>query len=122
RRVYDRIVGEISTEGIRVVDEAASATVTYRHYRAPRRRYGYRRTRTGVVLALTDRRLLVASRGGPLIDVPWPQARAGGLRTSLDGDSLLVAFEAAAFAADRSGSVEVRVRSPQAAAAAAMAE
>jgi hypothetical protein len=113
---------ELYAEGIEVLDDAASATIIYRHYRAPGRRYGYRSTRTGVALALTDRRLLVQSRGGSVINVPWQQARSGGLMTTLDGDRLLVAFEAAAFSANQSGRVEVRVRSPQAATAAAIAE
>ena len=118
----DGLRSELSTEGIQVLDESAVAIITYRHYRAPRRRYGHARIRTGVALALTEQRLLVQSRGGSIVDLPWPQARAGSLMTTQDGDSFLVAFEAETFAADRSGHVEVRVRSPQAAAAAAVAQ
>jgi hypothetical protein len=118
----DGLRSDLYAEGIQVLDESAQAIITYRHYRAPRRRYGYRRTWARAALALTEQRLLIRIRGGSLVDLPWPIARNGGLTTTLDGDGFLVAFEAGSFAADRSGSVEVRVRTPQAAAAAAMAQ
>jgi len=113
---------DLYAEGIQVLDEFAPATVIYRHYRAPGRRYGYRKTWTKVALALTERRLLVRSRWGSLVDLPWQQARAGGMRTTLDGDSFLVTFEAGSFSSNQSGSVEVRVTSPQAATAATIAQ
>jgi hypothetical protein len=56
------------------------------------------------------------------VNLGWDQARAGGLRCSLDGDSLVVAFDAAAFSADRSGQVAARIRTSQAVSAATAAQ
>jgi hypothetical protein len=113
---------QLLAENVLVMDDAALATVTYRHYRAPGRRYGYRKLRMRVALVLTEHRLLVRGRGGPVVSVGWNEARAGGLTCSLDGDSLVVAFDAAALSADRSGQVEARIETSQAASAAAAAQ
>jgi hypothetical protein len=118
----DELRGQVSAEGVLFTDEAAPGTVTYRHYRAPGRRYGYRRMKVLVAIVMTERRLLVQGRAGPVIDVGWEEARAGGLTTSLDDGSLLLSFDASAFGTGRSGEVEVGVRTPQAAAALAVAQ
>ena len=101
---------ELVAEGLDQEEEGLRGTVTYRRYRAPHRRSSWRREWIRAALAITDRRLLVAVRGRPFLDVPWDDPRLEEMEMSVDGDRLLIAFDPGLFDERRSGRVELRLR------------
>jgi len=105
----DDLRAELVAEGLDQEEEGIRGTVTYRRYRAPRRRAGWRREWIRAALAITDRRLLVAIRGRRFLDVPWDDPRLEQMELGIDGDHLLIAFDPGLFDDRRSGRVELRL-------------
>jgi hypothetical protein len=107
----DDLRAELTAEGLDQEEEGIRGTVTYRNYRAPHRRSKWRRQWIRAALAITDRRLLVAIRGRPFVNVSWDDPRLDELEMSVgDDDRLLMAFDAGLFDERRSGRVELRLR------------
>ena len=76
------------------------------------RRANWSKSSLYTALAVTSARVVVASERGKTVDCPRDQ---DGLEVSTEGpDRLLLAFDAAKLAPDRSGRVEVRLRLPDA--------
>jgi hypothetical protein len=98
---------EGQAEGVVLIEEGVVGHVTYRHYRAPRHRYGYARKGTGFALVLTQKRLLVVTGRYRHIDVPWAAPQMAALVFSAEDGALKIAYDAAKFHPDRSGSVEI---------------
>ena len=107
----DALRAELVAEGLDQEEEGLRGTVTYRHYRAPRRRSSWRRQWIRAALAITDRRLLVAIRGRPFVNVPWDDPRLREMELAVEDDRLLIAFDPGLFDERRSGRVELRLRS-----------
>lgn len=105
----DDLRAELVAEGLDQEEEGIRGTVTYRHHRAPGRRSNRRREWVRAALAITDRRLLVAVRGRPFVNVPWDDPRLREMEMAVDDDRLLIAFDAGLFDERRSGRVEVRL-------------
>ena len=101
---------ELVAEGLDQEEEGLRGTVTFRHYRAPRRRSSWRRQWVRAALAITDRRLLVAIRGKPFVDVPWDDPRLERMELAVEDDRLLIAFDPGVFDARTSGRIELRLR------------
>ena len=107
----DALRAELVAEGLDQEEEGLRGTVTYRHYRAPRRRSSWRRQWIRAALAITDRRLLVAIRGRPFVNVPWDDPRLREMELAVEDDRLLIAFDPGLFDERRSGRIELRLRS-----------
>jgi hypothetical protein len=101
--------GEFATEGLLHLEEAGG-TLTYRHYRAAGVRRSFEKELVHWTLVVTRQRLLVRSRKGPVVNVPWRDPRIGAVEVAVDEDKLLVRVDAGAFSPRRTGVVEVRVR------------
>lgn len=106
----DDLRAQLTAEGLDQEEEGIPGTITYRHYRAPRRRSSWRRQWIRAALAISDRRLLVAVRGRPLVDVPWDDPRLRAMEFGVEDDRLLIAFDPGLFDEHRSGRVELRLR------------
>lgn len=106
----DDLRAELVAEGLDQEEEGVRGTVTYRHYRAPRRRSSWRRQAVRAALAITDRRLVVAIRGRPFVNVPWDDPRLERMDMAVEDDRLLIAFDPGLFDEHTSGRVEVRLR------------
>lgn len=106
----DDLRAELVAEGLDQEEEGLRGTVTYRHYRAPRRRSSWRRQGVRAALAITDRRLLVAIRGRPFVNVPWDDPRLQRMEMAVEDDRLLIAFDPGLFDERTSGRVELRLR------------
>jgi hypothetical protein len=106
----DDLRAQLTAEGLDQEEEGIRGTVTYRHYRAPRRRSSWRRQWIRAALAISDRRLLVAVNGRPFVDVPWDDPRLEQMEVAVEGDRLLIAFDPALFDERTSGRVELRLR------------
>lgn len=107
RRAPD--VSDLEAEGL-LHCETVAGTLTYRHYRAPGRYSSWKREPARWTVALTRYRLVVRRDIGPMVNVPWSDARVRTLRVAVDGPDLLIAADASAFHADSSGTVETRAR------------
>lgn len=105
----DDLRAELVAEGLDQEEEGVRGTVTYRHYRAPRRRSSWRRQWIRAALAITDRRLLVAIRGRPFVNVPWDDPRLERMEMAVEDDRLLIAFDPGLFDERTSGRVELRL-------------
>jgi hypothetical protein len=104
---------ELEAEGVVLLEEDLRGTITYRNYRAPGRRYGLRKARIAGAIAVTRQRIVAWGMGGRQVDVPLGHP---GIEVARDGEEKVVfAYDASAFHANRSGRVEVRLRTPSAA-------
>lgn len=114
-RIPDALLTRLEGEGVLLLDEGVRGSVTYRDFRSPQRYSGWRRQWYTASIALTKVRLVALSRSSPVIDVPLADARIRRLRLLPEGDdTLLIAFDAALFRDDWSGTIEYRFRTPQA--------
>ena len=106
----------LESEGILLVDEGVGGSVTFRKFRAPGRRHGYRKSWFTGSLVVTEIRFAGWVYSKPVINVPLEGPHLEKLDCELerDGAVLRVAFDAADFHDDWSGDVEVRFRTPQA--------
>ena len=104
----------LESEGSALREEGIGGTVTFRNFRAPGKRYSYRRNWITGSLVVTGLRFAAFAFSRPLINVPLDDTRRA-LGCSVEGESiLLVGFEAGAFQEDASGSIECRFRTPMA--------
>ena len=100
-----------------VFEEGLPAAVVYHHnYRAPGHEPGWERVATAGAVAVTPRRLVVWVRRGKHIEVPMTQPWPAGITMRRDRrDRVVFAYDAGAFSEERSGDVEVRLRTRRAA-------
>jgi hypothetical protein len=115
-RLPEELRTSLRGEGVEVLEEGVSGSVTFRDYKAPGRRYSLRKVAVNGAIALTTRRIVVWYGRHKEIDIPVDHALLGALRARLDEpDRLRLSYSADAFDRDRSGTVELRFSTPQAA-------
>jgi hypothetical protein len=115
-RFPDGLATSLRGEGVEVLDEGLSGSVTFRDYRAPGRRYSLRKMAVNGAIALTTRRVVVWYGRHKEVDIPVDHALLGALSAALDEpDRLRLSYSAQAFHRDRSGTVELRFTTPEAA-------
>jgi hypothetical protein len=106
----------IEPEGIEILEEGLWGSITFRNYRAPGRYSSWKRSGILGSIALTSRRIVAYGFAQRLLDIPYDHPTFAAVAFALEGQGRLCAtFEASAFHADRSGTIEVRLRTPQAA-------
>ena len=115
-KIPERLRSQLQSEGIILLDEAVKGSVTYRDFRRPGKRDGWRRQWYIASIALTKVRLLALWNTNPIINVPLTDERIRAMRYSLekDGAVLCIAFDAGLFHDDWSGTIEYRFRTPEA--------
>src|ERR1041384_5705925 len=102
-------------EGIVVADEGVPGSVTYRDFRAPGRYSSWRKQGFVGSVVVTNNRLVALMYSNFAVNVPLTDERIRQLQISVEGDRLLIAFDASLFHNDWSGTIEYRVRTSQAA-------
>jgi hypothetical protein len=115
-RLPDPLRAGLDADGIVLLDEGLAGSVTYRHYRAPGRRSSYRKEAVSGAIAVSNRRLVVWAGRTKHIDLP----RVGGFLATIDisveqPDRVRFGYDAGRYNPDRSGTVEVRLRTARAA-------
>ena len=106
---------ELRAEGAVVLEEGLSGSLTHRSYRAPGRRVSWKRSAVSGAVAVTRRRLLVRVGGATNIDVPLDGPRRSAIEVVAETpDRVRFTYDAATFHDDRTGQVEVRLRTPKA--------
>ena len=105
----------LESEGLVLADEGIAGSVTYRDFRAPGKRFTWRKVAFSGSIALTKTRLLALHYANPAINIPLDDKRFEQLRISVEGEqTLLVAFDPSLFHDDWSGTMEYRFRTSQA--------
>jgi hypothetical protein len=103
-------------EGLLALEEELRGSLTLRDYRAPRRRYGWKRSAMRGGIALTTQAVVVWRRTTKLVDVPYSDPRAAEITWEADRpDRLLIRFDVARFRDEHSGTMEIRLRTERAA-------
>ena len=104
----------LEAETILLVDEGIGGTITFRDFRAPRKRYRWRRTWFSGSIAITSERFAAFAFSKPLINVPLSQA-SERLDCSVErATTLCVVFDPSAFHEQWSGTMECRFSTEQA--------
>ena len=111
----DDVRAQIETEGALALEEGLRGSIVYRDYRAPGDRAHVQRVGTVGAIAVTSERLVVLAPGrqkdDPVVSLVWTDTRVTALKLLAQPDGLKLTFGAAAFGPDRSGHVEVFLRS-----------
>ncbi len=88
----------IESEGVVQIDEGIGASLTYRDFIAPGKRYGWRKVAFTGSVVLTKSRFLAFQYGNPAINVPLSDERFQKLQISTEGtDTLLISFDPSLF-------------------------
>ena len=104
---------ELQSELIEASDEGIHGSVTYKNYKAPGKRDGWRRVWFSGAIAVTGTRLVGLQHGKYVVNVPFADDRFRLMNISLEPtDTILIAFDASLFHADWSGQIEYRFRTP----------
>jgi len=107
---------ELDAEGLLLLEETLPGSITFRHYRAPGRRDSLRKVAISGAIAVTAGRLVVCVRASKHIDVSRSGPLWSAIEVAVDKPGrVCFAYDAAAFSTERSGRVEVRLCTEQAA-------
>ena len=118
-RIDEPLRSELQAAGPQVFEEGLTGSIVYRNYREPGFRAGIQKNGAAAAIVVTADRLVVwVSRGrnsGRHIDVPIEMGRPAGIEVGTDGpDRVTFKYDPGVFHPDRSGSVEVRLKTPSA--------
>ncbi len=109
------ILPALRREGMVLLEEGITGTVTYRNFRAPGRRSGYRVSWFVGSLVVTQESFARFAFSKPIVHVPMQTAYLDKLSIETEGNSkLLVAYDASEFDDASSGAVECRFSTPSA--------
>jgi hypothetical protein len=115
-RLAEELRAALTAEGLVLLEENLTGSITYRNYRAPGQRSSLKKEAISGAIAVTASRLVVWTGRSKHIDVPLNHPLRAAIEVSYDPpDRVRFAYDAAAFGPSRSGQVEVRLRTPQAA-------
>jgi hypothetical protein len=114
-RFPEDLRAELIAEGPAVLEEGLGGSITFRHFRAPRKRTNWQRVGISGAIAASDRRLVIWGARCKQVDVPFADPRFAGLEVAAERPGrLLIAYRAEEFSDERSGRVEIRLRCPNA--------
>lgn len=102
-------------EGIVASDEGIPGSVTYRDFRAPGKRFSWKKQGFVGSVVVTNIRLVALMYSNFAVNVPFTDQRIRKLQISAEGDRLTIAFDPSVFHDNWSGTIEYRFRTPQAA-------
>jgi hypothetical protein len=103
-------MSRIEGEGIVEFDECIRGSLTYRNFHRPGAYSAWRKVGLIATVALTNKSLIALNGSKPVIDVPLDDERLKKMRVSVDGEKLLIAFDADLFQPTWSGQLEYRFK------------
>ncbi len=105
----------LESEGVILLEEGIRGSITYKRFRAPGRYSSWRRQTFAGSLVITRERVVAFAFSRTVVNVPFKDPKFEKLHVSVENEErLLIAFKAEDFHDDRSGSIEIRYRTPQA--------
>jgi hypothetical protein len=110
-RIPAQIKAQLDSEGVLLQEEGISGSTTYRNFHRPGAYSTWRRMWYSASLTITHTRVVGLAFSRPIINVPFTDRRLQRLDLSVEkGQILLIAFDAAMFHNDWSGTIEYRFR------------
>ncbi len=98
---------KLQAEEIVLLDEGISGSITYQNFRAPGKVSNWKRSMFTGAVVLTKRRFVGLAYIRPVINLPYDDPRLPAVQvTQPEPEVLCVAFDAATFHDDWSGSIE----------------
>lgn len=105
----------LESEEILILEETVRGSFTHREFRAPGKRFSWRREAFVGCLCLTRKRLVGFAFSKRLVDIPLDDSRRDKVSIALDGSKcLLISIEASDVHHGQSGRVECRFFTPRA--------
>ena len=105
----------LELEGMVIVEEGIWGSITFRNFKAPWKRFTYRKKGFAGSIVLTEQRLVAYAFATHVINVPVTHPHFSKLQVTVEKqDRLCIAFDASDFHDDQSGTIELRFRTPQA--------
>ncbi len=105
----------LESEGLTLVEEGLHGSVTFRRFKAPGKRYSWRKSWFTGSVVLTRTRVIAFAFSKRIINVPFDDPRLNKLSCRAQDDTYLCfSFDATDFNSEMSGNVEVRFTTPQA--------
>jgi len=101
-------------EGLVLHLRKLKAVIAYDHYRAPGKRFNGKRVRSAGGLLVTTPRIVLWAGGVRQLDLDRSSLPSPALTVSADAETVEVAWAAEDFHPDRSGSVRVKLWTPEA--------
>jgi Domain of unknown function (DUF1707) len=115
-RLPDRLRAELTADGLLILDEILSGSITHRRYRTPGKYIEYNRVPVVGTVAVSVGRLVVWAGNAKRVDVSFGQPLRAAVALAIDKPGqLLIKVDAQAAHPDRSGFIEFRFRTPNAA-------
>ena len=114
-KVPKRVRPVVEQEGIVLMDEGIRGSVTFKKFRAPGRRYSWRRKWFSGSIVFTEKRFLAFTYFNPIINVPFDHPSINELECSLqDEQKFCVGFDVSKFHEGWSGTIECLFSTPNA--------
>jgi hypothetical protein len=120
-RLPDDLRAQLTGEGLVLLEEELPGSITYRNYRAPRRRATLEKSAINAAIAITSQRVVVFIGGGKAMDrgkhmdVPFTDHRIRDLEVVAESPGKVrIAYNPAVFRPETSGRVELRLKTPHA--------
>lgn len=105
----------IESEGVVLIEEGLSGSVTFKNFRAPGKRYSYRRNWFSGSLVATKKHFIAFTFFKPVIGLQLEDDRLKELLCSIeDGNILNITFDSSQFNKEWSGKIECRYRTDKA--------
>jgi len=105
---------QLTNEGIIFQDEGLKSSITFEDYRAPGKRFLWKRRWFIGSLFLTQKQLLAYAYSNCLIQLVFQDPRIQKLNTRVEKERLYITYEASDFHSDQSGQIELRFSTPEA--------
>jgi len=98
----------LESEGILVCDEGIRGWIFMKNFRAPGKRFKYRRAGFAGFLAVTRKRVIAYTYWRPIINIGLDNSRISEIELELEKPGkLVIAFESSAFHPEMEGRIEV---------------
>jgi hypothetical protein len=105
----------LEAENIKILDEGIGVSITYKKYRAPGKRFNWKRRWFSGSIALTSNRIVGFTYSNPVVNIAFNDPQIDKIHFGLeDSETLLVSFEASHFHQDQAGKLEFRFSTPHA--------
>jgi hypothetical protein len=115
-RMPEPLRARLTTEGLILLEEGLVGSITWRNYRAPGEYASWRRQAVSGAVGISNQSVVVFAGRAKRIDLPLRHPRRSVLEVTVEApDRLMFSHDAGAFLADRSGRIEYRLRTKQAA-------
>ncbi len=105
----------LDEEGVKLLDEGISGSITFKNFKAPGRYHSWKRSWFVGSIAITEKTFAAFSLAKPLIYVLFEHDKFEELYCTLENENtLLITYDASAFNEKWSGIIECRFKTSQA--------